>query len=271
MSRRKFSADKMSYDWAMGGLALIALIVLLSPSLIVLVISFTDGMSLRFPPPGYSLRWYEALLDAWQLQYAAKNSLWVAIWSTILSIVFGVLGALAVARSPRLTARILDSVFMSPLVLPALSLGLASLLFFSLVGMNASMTTLIIGHAVVCVPYVVRNTVASLIQLEPALLECSASLGASRLYTLRRITLPLIKPGILAGGFIAFMSSFDNIPMSLFLRDAATDMLPIRMWQDLENRLDVTIAALSGVLILFTITAMVLMEKFIGLSRRMAS
>ena len=75
----------------------------------------------------------------------------------------------------------------------------------------------------------------------------------------------------ISGVPMSFMSSFDNIPMSLFLRDAATDMLPIRMWQDLENRLDVTIAALSGVLILFTITAMVLMEKFIGLSRRMAS
>jgi putative spermidine/putrescine transport system permease protein len=108
-----------------------------------------------------------------------------------------------------------------------------------------------------------------LAQLDPVLLESSASLGASRLYSFRRITLPLIRPGILAGGFIAFMSSFDNVPVSLFLRDARTDMLPIRMWQDLEGKLDVTIAAVSGVLIVFTIAMMILMERVAGLSRRL--
>ena len=99
--------------------------------------------------------------------------------------------------------------------------------------------------------------------------HAAASLGASRLYSFRRITLPLIRPGIMAGGFIAFMSSFDNVPVSLFLRDARTDMLPIRMWQDLEGKLDVTIAAVSGVLIVFTIAMMILMERLAGLSRRL--
>jgi putative spermidine/putrescine transport system permease protein len=96
--------------------------------------------------------------------------------------------------------------------------------------------------------------VAALSQLPPALLESSASLGASRAYTFRRITLPLIAPGIAAGAFIAFMSSFDNVPVSLFLRDASTDMLPIRMWQDLEGKLDVSIAAVSSLMVLGTLT-----------------
>ena len=93
--------------------------------------------------------------------------------------------------------------------------------------------------------------------------------GASRWYTFRRITLPLIRPGILAGAFIAFMSSFDNVPVSLFLRDARTDMLPIRMWQDLEGRLDVSIAAVSGVMIAVTLGLMIVMERLAGLSRRL--
>jgi putative spermidine/putrescine transport system permease protein len=101
------------------------------------------------------------------------------------------------------------------------------------------------------------------------LLESSASLGASRPYTFRRITLPLIRPGILAGAFIAFMSSFDNVAVSLFLRDARTDMLPIRMWQDLEGKLDVSIAAVSGVMIVLTLSLMILMERLAGLSRRL--
>jgi putative spermidine/putrescine transport system permease protein len=160
---------------------------------------------------------------------------------------------------------------MSPLVLPALAFGLSALMLFSLVGMPVSALTLVIGHTVVCVPYVVRNTVAALAQLEPTLLESSTILGASRWYTFRRIVMPLIRPGVIAGAFIAFMSSFDNVPVSLFLRDAATDMLPIRMWQDLEGKLDVTIAALSGVLIIATVALMAIMERVTGLSKRLTS
>ncbi|WP_375458961.1 ABC transporter permease [uncultured Enterovirga sp.] len=251
-------------------LAAICLVVLVAPTLVVLIVSFTSGFSLRFPPPGYSLKWYAALVDAWQLHFAAWNSLTVALWTTAISVLLGTAASLAIARSPTMKARVLDSLFMSPLVLPALAFGLSALMLFSISGIPVSPTTLVIGHVVVCVPYVVRTTVAALAQMDPALLESSTSLGASRLYTFRRVTLPLIRPGILAGGFICFMSSFDNVPVSLFLRDAKTDMLPIRMWQDLESRLDVTIAAASGVLILATVALMLVMERAAGLSRRLA-
>jgi putative spermidine/putrescine transport system permease protein len=271
MSQRKRTWEALSFEVVMTIIALIALVVIVAPSLVVLIVSFTSGFSLRFPPPGYSLKWYGELWDAWQLHFAARNSLVVAVWSTGLSIVLGVAAALAISRSQTLSARLLDSLFMSPLVLPALAFGLASLMLFSFVGLPVSTLTLVIGHTVVCVPYVVRNTVAALAQLEPTLLESSAILGASRTYTFRTIVLPLIRPGIIAGAFIAFMSSFDNVPVSLFLRDAATDMLPIRMWQDLEGKLDVTIAALSGVLIIATVALMALMERITGLSRRLTN
>ena len=269
MSRQRASAEALSFKIVMYGLAGISLALLLLPTLVVIIVSFTSGFSLRFPPPGYSLKWYAALLDAWQLHFAAANSFKVAVWTTLLSVVLGVAAALAIARSQRWTARVLDSVFMSPLVLPALAFGLAALMYFSAIGLPISPLTLVIGHTVVCVPYVLRTTIAALAQLNPTLLESSASLGASRLYTFRRVTLPLIRPGILAGAFIAFMSSFDNVPVSLFLRDARTDMLPIRMWQDLEGRLDVTIAAVSGVMIAVTVIALVVMERVAGLSRRL--
>ena len=269
MARRTFDPDQASFTLVMGALTIAAITLLLAPTLVVVIVSFTDSFSLRFPPPGYSFKWYVALLDAWQLHFAAWNSFVVALWTTVISVVLGVAASLAIARSPTLTARILDSLFMSPLVLPALAFGLAALMLFSLVGLPISPLTLIIGHTVVCVPYVVRTTVAALAQLDTVLLESSASLGASRLYTFRRITLPLIRPGIIAGAFLAFMASFDNVPVSLFLRDARTDMLPIRMWQDLEGKLDVTIAAVSGVMILLTILALAAMERLAGLSRRL--
>jgi len=262
--------ETLSFRLVIGLLAIMALVLLVAPTAVVIIVSFTSGLSLRFPPPGYSLRWYVELRDAWQLHFAAANSLKVAAWATGLSILLGTAAGLAISRSAQTSAKVLDSLFMAPLVLPGLAFGLSALAYFSQLGLSVSLTTLIIGHTVVCVPYVVRNTVAAMSQLDPALLECSSSLGASRLYGFRRITLPLIRPAILAGGFIAFMSSFDNVPVSLFLRDAATDMLPIRMWQDLEGKLDVTIAALSSLLIFITIALIVVMERFTGLSRRLA-
>jgi len=266
---RRNDLDTVTFHGVIALLAFVCIVILITPTIIVIITSFTSAFSLRFPPPGYSLRWYAALLDAWQLHFAALNSLKIALWTTAISILLGVAASLGIARSQALTAKVLDSLFMSPLVLPALAFGLSALMLFSVVGLPVSPLTLVIGHTIVCVPYVIRTTVAALAQLDPVMLESSASLGASRLYSFRRITLPLIRPGILAGGFIAFMSSFDNVPVSLFLRDARTDMLPIRMWQDLESRLDVTIAAVSGVLIVVTIAMMILMERIAGLSRRL--
>ena len=268
--RRRAGTDVILLHWLLGTLAAATLILLIAPSLVVIAVSFTSGFSLKFPPPGYSFRWYAALVDAWQLQFAAKNSLEVATATTLLTVIVGVPAAVAIARSRSVTARILDTIFMSPLVLPALAFGLAALMWFTLLGMRVSPLTLVIGHAIVCTPFVIRTTVAALAQLDPNWVESSASLGASGWYTFRRVTLPTIRPGILAGGFFAFMSSFDNVPVSLFLRDARTDMLPIRMWQDLEGKLDVTTAALSTVLIGLTLVALIVMERLAGLSRRIA-
>lgn len=255
----------------MGALAALTLLLLIAPTLVVLTVSFTSGFSLKFPPPSYSLRWYEELMNAEQLHFAAWNSVKVALATMLIAIGLGVPGALAISRSQTATAKVIDSLFMSPLVLPALAFGFAALMTFSAVGWAVSTTTLVIGHAAVCVPYVIRTTTAALAQMDPALLESSASLGATRLYTFSRVTWPLVRPGVLAGAFIAFMSSFDNVPVSLFLRDARTDMLPIRMWQDLEGRLDVTIAAMSGVIVVVTLVMMLVMERATGLSRRLRS
>jgi putative spermidine/putrescine transport system permease protein len=267
---RRHDTSTVALTGVLGTIAVLATLLLLAPTVVVIVISFTNGFSLKFPPPGYSFRWYQSLPDAFQLQYAALNSLKVACAATSLAVVLGVSAALAISRSEKAAARVLDSFFMSPLILPALAFGLASLIYFSRIGVNLSLGTLIIGHTVVGVPYVIRTTVAALSQLPPALLESSASLGADRIYTFRRVTLPLIAPGIAAGAFICFMSSFDNVPVSLFLRDASTDMLPIRMWQDLEGRLDVSIAAVSSLMVLATLILMVLMERLTGISRRMS-
>jgi putative spermidine/putrescine transport system permease protein len=268
MSRRRDVAT-MSFALVLRALATATFLLLVAPTLIVVIVSFTAGYSLRFPPQGYSLRWYAALADAWQLQFAAANSFQVALGTTVLSVLLGVAAALGIGRSRAAAARALEALFMSPLMLPGIAFGLSILVFLSVLRIPISLVTLMVGHSIVCVPFVVRITMAALAQLDPALLESSAALGASGLYTFRRVTLPLIRPAVLAGGFLAFMSSFDNISVSLFLRSAGTDLLPIRMWQDVESQLDVRIAAVSTLLILLTVALMLIMEQLAGLSQRM--
>jgi putative spermidine/putrescine transport system permease protein len=151
------------------------------------------------------------------------------------------------------------------MVLPAMAFGLALLIVFSVLSVRLSMWTLIVGHIVICTPFVIRMVSATVQQLNPVLDDCSHSLGASRIYTLRRVTLPLISRGIFAGSFVAFLSSFDHVPVSLFLSDARTEMLPIKLWQILEASLDVRVAAVSGVIVLVTFIGLVLAEGLFGL------
>src|ERR1700722_2219477 len=165
--------------------------------------------------------------------------------------------------------RAADLLFMSPLLLPALAFGFAALTFINKLGLTPSIPLLVLGHVIVCVPFVLRTTIASLSQLDPALLDASHSLGATQWMTFHRVTLPLIAPGLGSGAFLAFMASFDNIPVSLFLADERTEVLPIHLWQQIETNLDVRTAAASGVIVIFTIVLMLIAERMAGFTRQM--
>jgi putative spermidine/putrescine transport system permease protein len=262
-----------SFMLVIGLLAVVGILVLVGPVIVVLLTSFTTSASLKFPPPQLSIEWYVELFDpvrSGHIHKAAYNSLWVAGVATSAVVLLTVPAALAIARINTPAARALEAAFLAPLILPTLAYGLATLMFFTLLGYRPSLLLLTIGHLVVIAPFVFRTTVASLTQLDPVLLESSAGLGANRFYTFRRITLPLIAPGILAGAFLAFVASLDNVPVSLFLSNARTDMLPIRMWGMIESTLDVRVAAISGVLIASVVVLLLVMERLVGLTRRMS-
>jgi putative spermidine/putrescine transport system permease protein len=259
--------DRLSFTWVMWGIAIFSIILLTLPTLIVLIASFNSAQTLRFPPPGLSLQWYIALFNYPELWTAAVTSFQVALWTTVICVVLGVCASIAMAGSRARWVSAMDALVMSPLALPGIAVGLGILTFFSLIGVKLSITTLIISHVVICIPYVVRTTLASLTQLGGALREASTVLGAGPIYTFFHVTLPLIKQGVITGSFMAFLSSFDNITVSLFLSDARTEVLPIRMWSMIENDLDVRAAAISGILILITALLMILMERVSGLSK----
>ena len=271
MARRRSFGD-ISYSVVIGAIALLAILIIVTPVIVVLLTSFTENRSLKFPPTGFSFQWYKQLFDSSAsrpIHRAASNSIEIACFSTLFGVVLATMASLALARGRRTMARVADSFFMSPLVLPGITYGLAALVYFSLLGFRPSLNLIVAGHLVVTMPFILRTTTASLSQLDPALLDSSASLGASWFYTLRRVTLPLIAPGIAAGAFLAFMASIDNVPVSLFLSNARTEVLPMRMWGMMESTLDVRVAAVSGVLIGAAFVLMLIMEWTVGLTRRM--
>lgn len=259
--------DRLSFTWIIWGIAVFSLVLLTLPTLIVLIASFNSAQTLRFPPPGLSLQWYIALFNYPELWTAAVTSFQVALWTTVLCVILGVCASLAMASSRARWVSAMDALVMSPLALPGIAVGLGMLTFFSTIGLRLSLTTLVISHVVICIPYIVRTTLASLTQLGGALREASTVLGAGPIYTFFHVTLPLIKQGVITGSFMAFLSSFDNITVSLFLSDARTEVLPIRMWSMIENDLDVRAAAISGLLILSTALLMIFMERVSGLSK----
>src|SRR5438132_699169 len=262
--------ERWSFALVFGTAATLAIVLLVAPTLIVLVTSFTSAYSLKFPPPGYSARWYLALWnDSPEILAAAWLSVEVAALATAIATVLAVACAVALARRREAWARVLDAVFMSPLMLPTLALGLALLVLFNVLGRGLSMTTLVIGHVAICAPYILRTTTASLLQLDPALLDSARSLGARPWFAFRTVTLPLVAPGVAAGAFIAFMASFDNVAISLFLSDARSEVLPIRMWHIIEANLDVRAAAASGVLLGAAVVVMLLLELLSGVSRHL--
>jgi putative spermidine/putrescine transport system permease protein len=262
--------ERRSFGLVFGVLAALAVALLIAPTAVVVATSFTSGFSLKFPPPGWSVRWYAALWnESPEILAAFALSMKVAALATGVSILLSVSAALAIARRREAWARLVESLFLSPLMLPTLAIGLALLMLFNLAGTGLSFGTLVIGHVAITAPYVFRTTAASLLQLDASLLESARSLGASPTYAFRTVTLPLIRRGVLAGAFIGFMYSFDNVAVSLFLSDARSEVLPIRMWHIIESNLDVRAAAVSGVLVGATLLMMIVMERVAGISRHL--
>ena len=270
IAQRRWLRCVSAWSWhvALATMVVAACCVLLVPTVFALAASLDGGESLRFPPENLSLRWYVALwsesADIWE---AFAISARVSLLAVALAAAMATGAALWLVRQRSAWARALETFFQSPMMLPGISLGLATLVWLQMIGIALSYWTLVIGHVAISTPYILRTALIGLGQIEPSLLEASRSLGASQSRTFTRVVLPLALPAIFAGCFIAFMFSFDNVSVSLFLSDARTEVLPIRLWNLIENLLDVRAAAVSGVLIIFTIVFALLMERFLGVSR----
>jgi len=238
---------------------------LLLPIAVVVVASLNDGATLAFPPKRVSLRWFGAFLTSRQFIDATWVSLEVAVVTAIVALVLGTAAAWALARRAMPFGFIALQYLTSPLILPGIVVGLALLQFAARLGASGSFGALVIGHTVVALPYAVRAMHAAFTQYDATLDEAAATLGARPLRTFFRVTLPLVKPSLIAGGVFAFAISFSNIMISAFLVGPGTTTLPVRMYNYMEFSNDPTIAAIATLVVIAMFGGVWALHKTVGL------
>ncbi len=261
MRRRSRHWDAIAYR----GLNACLIAFLLVPILVVLLFSINPAPFIQFPPQGVSLRWFVKFFESRDFMAAFRLSALLGFATVVGATVIGTMAALALVRGRLPGAGFLAALFLSPLMLPAILTGLALFQFYMLLDVGRPFWGLLIGHIVIAIPYVIRTTVAVLTNFDRSLEEAARNLGASDLVTFREVTLPLIRPGVIAGGIFAFVISFDQFPLSLFLVNPGAETLPITMFNYLKYDFDPTIAAASTVSILLSIGVVLLLERTVGL------
>ena len=243
---------------------------LLAPIAIVVAVSFSPSSIFAFPPEGVSLRWYEAVARTDTLLSAVWLSVQIAFLSTCLSLLLGTLCAIAIVRGYVPAGAAIATFMASPLMLPGLVFGIAFLQAARAFGLWDSYTSLLVAHVVITMPFVMRTVLASLSLFDFTMVDAARMLGCSYPKALGKVLVPNILPGFVSGALFAFIASFDNYPVSIFLTDVRTKTLPIQLLNQLEMSPDPTVAAASSILILATVVALFVCDRLVGL-RRMAS
>lgn len=240
---------------------------MLAPLVVVVGASFEPRELLRFPPHGVSLHWYAMALESSEFVSAARTSLIVAVLATLGGLLLGVPSAYALARYDFPAKNLVSGMLNSPLLVPQLVIGVALLEILALLGIAASVFTLTLGHILIALPYVVRTIHASILGLDPSVEEAASNLGANRPKIYATIVLPIIRPALYSSVLFAFLISFDNAVISLFLVSARTTTLPIAMYTYVQYNLDPTIAAISSMLIGLSLLVLFIANKMAPIER----
>ncbi len=239
---------------------------LLGPLFVVVAAAFSGASFLEFPPSSLSVRWFGNILEVSAFLDTFIISLQLAVMGTAFSLIIGVPAAYALSRSAVPGRGFLQGLFVTPVIVPGVVLGFSMLRFFNVQAGVPVFQALLIGHTLIVLPYSIRVISAALANLDPAVEEAAISLGCSRLKTFFVVVLPNIKSGVMAAFILAFITSLNNVPMSVFLTGPGVSTLPIQMLSYVENFFDPTIAAVSVLLIAVTAVLMVLIERTLGLS-----
>ncbi len=266
MSRRLSPIDRVGRV-VLGALAAFSLLLLVAPSIIVVAISFEPRGFISFPPSGFSLRWYEHVFANRQLTDSVVVSLWVSLATAAIALVLGVPAAFASVRGTFTGRSAANAFLLSPQMMPGMVIGIASLFFGAYFAFRASNTMLILALSVFCLPFVIRIAMARLAGLDPRLDEASANLGAGKLETFARVTLPQMGPALVAAAAFTFIEAFDNVTVALFTSDVRGRPLPVELYYLVQYDSSPAIAAISALEIGLSFAIMLVIARTVGLER----
>lgn len=245
----------------------IVIAFVLAPLVVICLVAFTPANTLSIPTTSFSLRWFYAVFAHDDFLTSFNNSLWLATLSATFSVAIAVPAGIAITRYTFPGRDALNALFLSPLIIPHLVLGVAFLRLFVLIGATGSFAWLVVSHTIIVTPYVLRLVMAALSGIEANIEQAAQTLGASRLIVFRRVLAPMIFPGVAGGWLLAFINSFDELTMSIFVTSPQTVTLPVRMYMYATESIDPMMAAVSALMIALTAAAMLLLDRAFGLDK----
>ena len=246
-------------------------VFLMLPLVTVVITSFGDSAVLSFPPTGFTLRWYSSISG--EFFQALKISLIVACGTTALATVTGSLAALALVRGRFMGKLALGALCMSPIMVPTLVIGVAAYQFvgqiWDLTGYSFAGTIpgLILGQTAFALPFVIRSAIAGQAHLDMSVEEAATNLGATPLQTFRLVTLPMLLPGIISGAVFAFVMSFDDVPVALFLGGGDVMTFPVKIYTSVEFNFDPDLMAVSTIVVGCSLAIMLALDRLIGIDK----
>jgi putative spermidine/putrescine transport system permease protein len=226
---------------------------LILPLFVVFPMSFSSSAILEFPPPDYSLRWYKEYLGSRAWISATVLSVNVATCTMVLSTILGTLASLGFARAKFRGKEIINALIISPMIVPVIIIAIALYFVFARIGLIGSPFGLILAHTLLALPLVIINVTASLKGFDERLEQAAMNLGANRLQTFLHVTLPLIAPGIGSGALFAFIASFDEVVIALFVTGSRAVTLPRQMWDGIRMEVNPTISAVATILVIVSV------------------
>lgn len=245
----------------------VVIVFMLAPLVVVCLVAFTPAPTLTIPTTHFSLRWFRAVFVHPDFMHSFWNSVWLGLWAASISTTIAVFAGLALTRHAFRGRDALNALFLSPLLVPHLVLGVALLRLFSLSGIVGNFFSLVLAHVVVVTPYALRLVIAALVGFDRSTEQAALSLGASQATVFRRITVPMILPGVTGGWLLAFITSFDEVTMSIFVTSPSTITLPVRMYVYATESIDPLMAAVSALMIALSALAMLLLDRIYGLDK----
>jgi putative spermidine/putrescine transport system permease protein len=247
-------------------LTVIACTLLIAPQLVVAVTSLDPSEAALFPPTGFSLRWYLNAFERPAFREAFGLSMIVATAASAIAVLAGTMASILVVRYQFIGRGLLTTVLQLPMMIPEVVLGLGFLILFAQWHMHVSMINILLAHAVITLPYAVRVITANLQTVSRSIEEAAYVLGAGPIVTLWRVTLPVIRPGLLAAAIFSFVVSFDNFTITAFLV-TGRGTLPIEIYAYIRTEGDPTIAAISTLLIVISLAIVLVAERLVGFER----